>query len=122
MLNKHTKDSIISSLQVLEHRMCEISNLVDSYYESTNSYEKLEDIEKRQLIIENRIDKIAQEKFATVDDLVNMSKLHAKENNDKFEQNILALVNEKLIDLENQSTSKENGDLKIAVTKLIEEN
>jgi hypothetical protein len=57
----------------------------------------LEDIEKRQLILENRIDKIAQEKFATVDDLVNMSKLHAKENNDKFEQKIVALVNEKLL-------------------------
>ena len=73
-------------------------------------------------IIENRIDKIAQENFATVDDLVNMTKLHAEENNDKFEQKILALVNEKLINLENQSTSKENEDLNIAVTKLREEN
>jgi len=40
-----------------------------------------------------------------VDDLVNISNLHAKENNDKFEQKILALINEKLINLENQSTS-----------------
>jgi hypothetical protein len=40
-----------------------------------------------------------------VEDLVNMSKLHAKENNDKFEQKIVALVNEKLINLEKQSTS-----------------
>ena len=57
-----------------------------------------------------------------MDDLVNMTKLHAEENNDKFEQKILALVNEKLINLENQSTSKENEDLNIAVTKLREEN
>lgn len=71
--------------------MCEIWKLADSKYESTNSYEKLEDIEKRQVILDNRIDRIVQEKFATVDDLVNMSKLHAKENNDKFEQNILVL-------------------------------
>ena len=73
-------------------------------------------------ILENRIDKISQENFATVDDLINMTKLHAEENNDKFEQKILALVNEKLNNLENQSTSKENEDLKIAVTKLREEN
>jgi hypothetical protein len=121
VLDKHTKDNIISSLHVLEYKMCEISKRVDSKYVSTNSYQNLEDIEKRQLILENRIDKIAQEKFATVDDLVNMSKLHAKENNDKFEQKIVALVNEKLINLEKQSTSKENEDLKIAVTKLREE-
>jgi len=56
VLDKHTKDNIISSLQVLEHKMCEISKLVDSRYESTNSYKKQEDIEKRQLILENRID------------------------------------------------------------------
>lgn len=74
VLDKHTKDIIISSLQVLEYKMCEISKLVDSKYESTNSYEKPEDIEKRQLILEKRIDKISQEKFATADDLVNMSK------------------------------------------------
>ena len=121
VLDKHTKDNIISSLHVLEYKMCEISKRVDSKYVSTNSYQNLEDIEKRQLILENRIDKIAQEKFATVDDLVNMSKLHVKENNDKFEQKIVALVNEKLINLEKQSTSKENEDLKIAVTKLREE-
>ena len=46
VLDKYTKDIIISFLQVLEHKMCEISKLVDSEYESTNSYEKLEDIEK----------------------------------------------------------------------------